>query len=86
MDMPMALIVLFVFAVFLAGALAALGRGINRPGRFEDRDADGEPDETPEEKRRALGVLLEDEAMADEALSDQDDPIDASISSRTPGP
>lgn len=78
----MALIVLVVFAVVLAIALSAIGRGINRSGRFVDCDADGEPDETPEEKARAMRAL-EADAMADEGGSDQDDRINSSAPSRT---
>jgi len=38
----------------------ALNPGRARPTHFTDADADGEPDETPEEKRRALDDARED--------------------------
>ncbi|CAN5219386.1 hypothetical protein BH10PSE1_BH10PSE1_11660 [soil metagenome] len=37
-----------------AGVVAAVFRPIRAPRHFIDADQDGEPDETPEEKRRAL--------------------------------
>lgn len=44
------LLVLLLFA----GLLVLLFRPVNTPRHFIDADQDGEPDETPEEKRRAL--------------------------------
>lgn len=43
--------VLILFGVFLA---MAFNPGRTRPRRFTDADSDGEPDETPEQKRRAM--------------------------------
>lgn len=42
--------------LLLAGVLFAMAfrPGRTGPTHFTDADADGEPDETPEEKRRAL--------------------------------
>ncbi|QTC92006.1 hypothetical protein [Brevundimonas goettingensis] len=42
--------------LILIGALfaMAINPGRTGPTRFTDADADGEPDETPEEKRRGL--------------------------------
>lgn len=36
--------------------------------RFEDRDLDGEPDETPEERRIAREIIAADEAARAEPL------------------
>ena len=47
------LIGLFVL-LLAAGLLAAALRPGRSPRGFVDTDKDGEPDETPEEKRRAL--------------------------------
>jgi hypothetical protein len=40
--------------LILIGALFAMIFGRSPRTRFTDADADGEPDETPEEKRRAM--------------------------------
>lgn len=46
--------VLLLFGVVFT---MAFNPGRVRPKRFVDVDSDGEPDETPEEKRRALDAL-----------------------------
>jgi hypothetical protein len=46
--------VLLLFGVVFT---MAFNPGRVRPKRFVDADSDGEPDETPEEKRRALDAL-----------------------------
>lgn len=43
-----------VITALVVALLAMLFRPVLGPGRFVDADKDGEPDETPEEKRRAL--------------------------------
>ena len=43
-----------VVAVLVIGLLAMAFRPVSTPARFTDADQDGEPDETLEEKRRAL--------------------------------
>lgn len=43
-----------VIGALALGLLAMVLRPVSGPRRFEDADQDGEPDETPEEKRRAL--------------------------------
>lgn len=48
-------ILIGIGALVGVGALLAMIFGAPaRTGRFTDADADGEPDETPEQKRRAL--------------------------------
>jgi hypothetical protein len=47
------LIGLFIL-LLAAGLLAAAFRPVRTSRRFVDADKDGEPDETPEEKRHAL--------------------------------
>ncbi len=56
MDMLPRLFLVALGALFLAGAFVAIGNGFTtegRPRRFDDKDADGEPDESREEKARA---------------------------------
>lgn len=51
------LLLLALGAMLLVGVMFAINAAITREGRarpFVDRDVDGELDETPEEKRRAL--------------------------------
>lgn len=60
MDTFTALIVLAVLAMLFAGGLMAFGQGLTRSRTFVDEDADGEPDETPEEKARAMRELADD--------------------------
>ena len=48
------LIGLGVLLLFGAIFASALNSARTRPTRFVDADSDGEPDESPEEKRRAL--------------------------------
>jgi len=57
MSTQTALIVLMLAAILLAialGAASGLFNGEGRRRKFVDKDADGEPDETPAEKARAL--------------------------------
>ncbi len=55
MDTISAFLVVAVGALFLAGGLFALNGPLMRESRseYDDRDADGEPDETPDQKARA---------------------------------
>lgn len=65
MDTLSALIVVAIAAFILAGALFALSGAVTGEGRserFVDEDADGEPDETPGEKARALETLDDEQA------------------------
>jgi len=57
MDLIPRLLLVVLGAMLLAGAFFALGgafTGEGRSRRITDADADGEPDETPSEKARAL--------------------------------
>lgn len=57
----MELIWLVIGAIFLLGALWAGNAAINRPGGFVDKDADGEPDESPAEKAEARQAFEEEQ-------------------------
>lgn len=57
MDLMPRLLLVILGAILLAGALFAINSAITGEGRsrrITDEDADGEPDETPSEKARAL--------------------------------
>jgi len=57
MDLIPRLLLLAVGATLLLGLMFAINAAITRESRarpFVDKDADGEPDETPDEKMRAL--------------------------------
>lgn len=57
MDLMPRLLLVILGAMLLAGALFAVSgafTGEGRSRRITDADADGEPDETPAEKARAL--------------------------------
>ncbi len=57
MDLIPRLLLLALGVLLLAGAMFAINAAITREGRsksFVDQDADGEPDETPNAKKRAL--------------------------------
>ncbi len=57
MDLIPRLLIVVLGAMILAGAFFAVGGAFNGEGRsrrITDADADGEPDETPSEKARAL--------------------------------
>lgn len=43
-----------VVLIIAGGLLAMIFRPVGGPRHFVDADEDGEPDESPEEKRRAL--------------------------------
>ena len=50
-----------VILALAIGLLAMVFRPAAGPDRFVDADKDGEPDETPEEKRRALDAARVDQ-------------------------
>jgi len=57
MDLLPRLLLLALGVMLLVGAMFAINAAITGESRarpFVDQDADGEPDETPNEKRRAL--------------------------------
>lgn len=57
MDLMPRVFLLAVGAILLLGLMFAVNAAITRESRarpFVDKDADGEPDETPDEKMRAL--------------------------------
>lgn len=57
MDLAPRLLLLALGVMLLVGAMFAINAAITEESKarpFADQDADGEPDETPDEKRRGL--------------------------------